>query len=415
MTVSDACEIQLWPIGEDSFNQEVAGWTEPNCFSQKFLCTGTRRLQVLGDETENQELRLSILENGVEIETVDFVQTNDGIPAIPEAPITLPSVEDTYNVGSGEDWDSGVNPSIVMTEEDGPQSKIRAMDYDFIEGNEYEITVSVVYENASSSGNIILYILNEANNIVETEVYPYTFIDTTGTITFPINFTAGSGYAKIGVRVESGGFGGYTFIASLDNITGTVTVPETPATYYLNSVSFNPYDLGLCDKTLTFRVYDASESDPEVYLFYSDPVEFVSVWANGSASGRVTIQYKSVYNFASLIYGSGSPYFSIDLEGRFRKDNLVTRQKALELRSSVLTTAASVKNQRKLTIDDVPDYMHKKINLILAHAASGSVIVNGMEISLEEAYEEGSRPESYPMTPAEVLLTEKNFYSHNVI
>jgi len=190
------------------------------------------------------------------------------------------------------------------------------------------------------------------------------------------------------------------------------------------SLSMTPSDESMCDKKIQFKIYTGTEeTDGELdithedseELFYSDFIDFVSSWANGPNSGRVDIQYRSIQNFAGLLYDSESEYFQIQLEGRFRKERKITEEKALELTEMVLNTAASVKKQRKLTIDDVPDYMHTKICLILAHAASGTVLVNGMEISKEEAYEEGERPETYPLTPAEIWLTDKNYYKHNVI
>lgn len=148
--------------------------------------------------------------------------------------------------------------------------------------------------------------------------------------------------------------------------------------------------------------------------WYSDFVEFVSSWVNSPGSGRVDIQYRSIQNFADLLYDESSPYFQIQIEGRFRKERKITTQKSLELTEMVLNTASSVKKQRLLVIDDMPDYMHTKLNLILAHAASGSVLINGKEWSVEENYEEGERPESYPMSPAQIWLTEKTYYKHNV-
>ena len=65
---------------------------------------------------------------------------------------------------------------------------------------------------------------------------------------------------------------------------------------------------------------------------------------------------------------------------------------------------------------DSPRYEHRKILLILQHAISGSVLVDGIEISLDGAtYEMTKRDQKYNLKPAQILLTHKNSYVHNVI
>ncbi len=204
---------------------------------------------------------------------------------------------------------------------------------------------------------------------------------------------------------------------SSGNISGATTY-NTPMNFSLTDTPDEIY-IAIANFSVNTKVATVNSleiiADEESEIFHSDECEFVSVWENSNHEGRVSIQYKSIQNFAGLIYDSSSSYFSIDLDARFRKENKVSVQKVLELTEMVLNTASSLKKQRKLTIDDVPDFMHTKIQLILAHAASGSVLIDGKEWSIEEGYEEGSRPDSYPMTPSEVKLTEKNFYEHNVI
>lgn len=422
MTISDCSEVQFWPVGTDSFNLETPGWTDKYCFSQKFLCTGTRKLQVLGTVEEPQALRLSILENGVEIDTLDFTQSNngeDGGGGV-TTPMTIPALSTwvTRSVSSTlYDWTEGAAPFVNLPGAGYTSvatSEIIHAPYAFIAGNTYEITVdfSKVYNSGSSNPrNIRLEALDNSFNIIQTQSKLTPATDTSDSIT--LTFVATGLETKIGITALDGSDVDITIDAISGN-TSTPVIPPSDPTYYLNEVSFNPYDESWCDKTLTFKIYNKDE-EPDEELFYSDPVEFVSVWANAPASGRVVIQYKSNYNFAGLIYSESSPYFSIELEGRFRKIKPITAQKVLELTSMVLNTAASVKKQKHLVLDDLPDYMHTKVALALAHAASGSVLVNGLEVSMEEGYEEGDRPGSYPLTPAEIFLTVKNFYSHNVI
>lgn len=404
MQVSSALPFTFYRNGVASFNQKQEPGIDKVCFFQPWNCEDEIKLQVLGDADEDQELRLAILDNGVEVESLEFTQTNNGSPGVPEAPITLPDVEDTYNTGTGHDWDDGVNPSIVMTEEDSPQSKIRAMDYDFIEGNEYEITVDLVYENASSSGNIYLYILDDDNNIVETEVLPYDTGDTTGTFTFTLSFTAGAGYSKIGVRIESEGAGSYTFIGSLDDITGTVTVPETPATYYLNSIEFTLSDLDLCNKYLTFEVREVVSDD---LGFYTDPIDVKTLHRNTRL-----IYYTNNRNFAGIVYDDNEPVFAYRVLSKFFEPRFQQEDESEpDAEGNIDKLSGTVKEQKLLEVELLPPPELRKLTLIFKH---NSVWIENEAWVGEEPFEIDKLEDRAGLFNGSIWLTKKdqNFYSN---
>lgn len=198
---------------------------------------------------------------------------------------------------------------------------------------------------------------------------------------------------------------------SVGNNSGSVSIPFIANTYRIGFAVYNDTGTALNADINSIALDDVTP----VEVFYSDFVDFVSEWSNSSSSGRVDILFKSVQNFDDLFYNESSEYFQIQLDGRFRKERKITAQKVLELTEIVINTATSVKKQRKLMITDVPDYMHTKICAILAHAASGSVLVDGFEITVDGEYEEGTdRPDTYPLSPAEIFLTIKDYYRHNV-
>lgn len=429
MTVSPASEIQFWRTGEEvSFNNENEGYTDDYKFYQKFICDAERKFQGYG--TEDLNYRLSILECGEEVETIDYTRTAVGGSAGSDEvvePIVLPDPNmwtsrnispSLINWGVAGSWATLNFGSVAPSDETSEQLYT---DYAFVIGHIYNITVYVHRGFAGSAASTI----REASLIIGDSGFNAVFTETVNPIdgisdySINIEFTATEQCTRIILQVreaQDGAGGGLFPTARFESSEGTDTTPVVPAvppTYYLYTIEFTPDDLDLCDKFLSFKIYKTDA--PEAEEWYSDEVEFVSEWLNSPSSGRINIKYKSTQNFAELIYSEDSEYFSIDLEGRFRKEKKVTTQKTLELTDIVLNTASSLKVLRKLTADDLPDYMHTKVNLILAHASSGSVVINGKEWSVEEGYEEGTRPETYPLTPAEIFLTEKDAYYHNVI
>lgn len=417
MVISDACEIQFWQTGvETSFNLEEEGFTDEGyCFHQKFLCTGQRRFQgVDADGTERDYWLLGFNEDGEEIFNAPFVGSRESVEVFEDLPFV-----DWINITGVDNnpWTLGANPSVSI----GPLPGLEVSDYlstpiEVQSAGTYSITYDLTI--TGSGFQTVSLIFRKAGVVVGSE-----------NISFLEGTHIGAQYITLTDSADEFLVQFSKLLASTKTLTlnnpFSMDVGFGPVKY---SLDMTPSDEAMCDSKVQFKIYtgtevltgddegelDITHEDSEE-LFYTDYVEFVSAWANSPGSGRVDIQYRSIQNFAGLLYDNESPYFQIQLEGRFRKERKQTQQKEIELTEMILNTAASVKKQRKLTIDDVPDYMHTKINLILAHAASGSVLVNGKEISIGETYEEGERPESYPMTPADVWLTIKNYYKNNVI
>jgi hypothetical protein len=410
MTISDASEIQFWPVGTPSFNLEEEGYTDHYCFNQKFLCTGNRRFQGIDTEDINPYL-IGFDEQGDEIFNQAYIKSSN-LFLQPLAD----GVDDDWIADSSvhQPWTTGAAPSITISSPSGRSAYFLLKIYGAESMTDYAFDYSIL-RGISGTGQITLYVIDQAYydaGGIGSPLGGFSLSTTNGTFveegTF--NFTGVAGVPAY-------------FMVLVYNNTGTTSaeinsidlVGGSESSLFTYNLTMNPYDNSMCDKKVQFKIFDGDDPETDTELYYSDPVYFPSVWANTNHSGRVVIQFKSVVNFAGLIYNESSEYFSIELDGRFRKGKLVTAQKSLELSNVVLNLATSVKAQKVLTIDDVPDYMHKKITLGLAHTATGTVLVNDLEISVEEGYEEGDRPGTYPLTPAEIVLTDKNYYKHNIL
>jgi len=400
LVVSDASEIQFTPTGQSSFNLEQMGFTDDYCFHQRFLCSSERKFQGYEVDVDNDYYLIAFDEAGVELYNEMFVKTSN---------LFLQALEDGINdpIGVGTNWTLGAAPTVSIA------SALASSKFFYLKlsgaqaSTDYSFTFDIL-RAISGTGQVNVYVVDQ--NYFDTglgsPLGSYTLVSDTGQFDYTGVATVPA-YIAIEVFNTSG-----TTSATINEFD---LVGQPDSQVFKHSLSLTPSDESMCDKFVTFKIFNGPDTETDDEIYYSDSVEFVSVWENSNSSGRVVIQYRSIQNFAGLLYDSTSEYFSIELEGRFRKERKVTAQKSLELTEMVLNTAASVKKQRKLTLDDVPDYMHTKINLILAHAASGSVLVDGQEISVEESYEEGDRPETYPLTPADVILTIKDYYKHNVI
>jgi hypothetical protein len=159
-------------------------------------------------------------------------------------------------------------------------------------------------------------------------------------------------------------------------------------------------------------VYVAIFIGDRIVMAFTDPI-LVSTTPQPSQ----LIQYRSSKNNASIVYTANTPYFNFRVPGRFYNFRNKTEVEAEELSDSVvINTASSLSKQRMLTVGDLPEYMHTKIQLILAHAIAGSVLIKGYEWIMEETYEliERKAPE-YPLKAANIYLTRRNYVSRNVM
>jgi hypothetical protein len=71
--------------------------------------------------------------------------------------------------------------------------------------------------------------------------------------------------------------------------------------------------------------------------------------------------------------------------------------------------------QQYMTVYMMPDYMHNKIQLALAHAVRGSVSIDGFEWTVTEGYERSNPDKRNPWQFGKVWLSRKNTLIRNII
>jgi hypothetical protein len=182
--------------------------------------------------------------------------------------------------------------------------------------------------------------------------------------------------------------------------------------------------IDLHDSSGTFLAGDIAKVNS--VEFYTSITEYVTSFTEVAKSDYVKfsptiedviyIQYKSLKNFAGIYYTSLSPYFSIRIPAIFQIETPITEQKGIDLSNSrVINTASQLKIQKELLILECPDYIHKKIILILQHAVSGSIVINNVEWTIEEEYKKERADPMFIFSRGSTQLTRRNYLQGNVI
>lgn len=190
----------------------------------------------------------------------------------------------------------------------------------------------------------------------------------------------------------------FTIIGSVNPIELRIVVtlssaPSSPINYTLNP---------------NLRIYKVAGTA----IYKSDFIKYRSL-----ITENTFIRYKSSKNFAGIVYPNDDTYFNIRIPGVFFHQRFPTEQKGIELSNSrEINTGSVLKLQKLLAVQDCPYYLHNKLILILQHAISGSLVINNVEWTVEEAYtvDDNSDP-MYELRRASVYLTRRNYVDRNVI
>lgn len=196
------------------------------------------------------------------------------------------------------------------------------------------------------------------------------------------------------------------------------------------NLTFSQDDVAICDQFVKFYItqnngtLDDETTDSETLdvwgegddLYKSDFIKFNSSIAYSPGWATKLISYKSSKNFAGINYPNDSNYFNLRVACRFFQQRGPTEQNALVLSNSkVINTSVSMRMQQLMTTILMPDYLHNKLQLIFAHASRGSVLIDGVEWTIEESYDRSLPDNKSPFQSANIWLTRKNYYVQNII
>ena len=123
--------------------------------------------------------------------------------------------------------------------------------------------------------------------------------------------------------------------------------------------------------------------------------------------------YSNETDFANISYSiEPRPVFVLRIHSKFFKERSPEEDESEDQSDSeVVSLSGSVKAQKLLQIEPVPYFFHYLLRLILQH---NYILIDSLEWTKEENYEQKDVDENFPLEKAEVWLTQKEegYYSN---
>lgn len=390
MQISDALPVQFWLTGCATFNEHFAPGVHHKCYCAPWECDDEIKIQFKDDPSQNFSLEVYDIEEQL-LATFPFeeilvgvyefnlnlaedspdvcdqliklkIKRNQGLQGI-----TIPALTTWQNSGgAGDPWTLGSTPSIATTFS-GTTSEGLYVDYGFIPGVTYNITVNF------SCTNSVLGL-------------------------FTVSVTDGSDVVQFSQSTSGGSSG--------DNIADTLSFVATSSTTRIRiGLSFS----GATNTTIIQSVQGQRSIGDAENVAHTDCLD---IRQNHEQS--ILLTYSNHRNFAGLVYANSSPSaeFTIRIPAIFYHQRFPEEDEVMELSSELVTLSGTVKKQRLLDTDYIPYYFHEKLKLILKHQI---LTVFNKQWVKQEAYEitEGNR--QGPLKKAKCYLSEKDFVHRNVL
>lgn len=406
MTISDAIPVQFWVNGVETFNQKEVCGINSVCFCQQFNCDDEIRIQF--QETTGLRFELVIVDSGsIEIDRLAFSEVSSGVYEISFVPSEidvcdenvrfiieqdvlsiLTSADDSdylQTVTSDTDWTTSTDPSSVGFSVPPNQSSTSEYLYKaispFIAGETINLHSIIGYSFTPGAGGQTVTIsasvafLNNALDLISGEnilIVPASGSpgsgtqDETNSLLIPTNAT----YLAITATVVAAG--------GISNASASVNIQTWEVDYYQSATS---------------DCIDVKQSHDCTTL----------------------IRYDNAKDFAGIEYTDFSPTAEFYLRIPaifFHETNTEEEESFEESTENIVRLRNEIKVKRLLDIGFMPHYMHRKLNLILAH---DTIEIDGENWIKRDPYEKDPGNKRYPLKKASVLLTQKDYIKRNIL
>lgn len=389
MTISDAIPVQFWVNGVETFNQkEVCGIT-PACFCQPFESGDEIRIQLndsefnsfelnILDEFDNEVATLSFSEVSENIHELSF--TNSGLGITGQVRLIIVGILNLSNENfttSLDGWENYLFSGINDWEwaDDGGNGS----------ANSNTIGTNTGYLRQG-------VVINDGDEII-----------ITGEIRFQVA-SAGTSTVEI-VAINSDGV---QILQSITSASGTSSITvETTAENAKTHLGFRAIS-GTGEHQLFVHNFNVQV---KTIVAYSDCLDIRT-----SHDCTQLIRYDNTKDFAGIEYSTFSPTaeFYLRIPAIFFHERNTEEEESFEESSeNIVRLRNEIKLKRLLEVGFMPDYMHRKLLLILAH---DTVEIDGESWIKRDPYEKeepGNR--RYPLKKASVLLTQKDYIKRNIL
>lgn len=395
MQISDALPVQFWLTGCATYNEHQAPGIHNRCFCAPWECQDDIKIQFKDDPSMNYSLDIYD-SNQQLLETIPIDEIQDGVYELTinlseDSPdvcdqiiqlkirlnagtqgVTLPDLDEwvstQQNVGDIP-WILSSNPSISVPTGSN-DSELLEVDYPFIPGLEYTMTLNYTVSSGGSFNQYDVLILDNALNTIF--ITDLELTDGIGShTTAPLTFVANSSCTKIGFIVYATGIGDVE-----------LSVTSAQATRQFGSDS-------IVAKT---DCLDVRENHDQSIL----------------------IAYSNHRNFAGLVYENNSPAteFMLRVPAIFYHQRFPEEDEVMELTDELVTLTGTVRKQKQLYTDYVPYYFHEKLKLILKHQ---NITINGTQWLKQESYDIAEGNRQHPLKRAVCWLSQKDFVHRNIL
>lgn len=453
--LSNALPIQWWAISNKTYNETQFGFVRSKPYIHEWQCDDIIKDQISNEQDPSKEYFFRIKDRvGSEIAVLPYIKT------LLQGTLITPtlSISNGGFIGSLSPWTqngSGIQSAWTWLgagsiKSDGTSGALSSTKYlrtrradGYISGwpiGHYLLQMTAIVNHSVGAGaaNMSYELVGSdddgvTNTVLVTQTGGFAIGVSTG---IGVTFNTTKYWKSVAIR-----FYNTALTATVIVNVGTINFPtggvlpnlyppryETLAEYDLE---FTGSDEGLCNQYVQFFINNVGGTldgdtldmgtldviDDANDIYKSDFHFFKTTIPINDYHGSQLISYRQYTNYASLNYPGNGNYFNLRLPCKFFTERTQTIQTSINLTSKTIDTSEFIKFQRWLQIPVLPDYMLRKIELILGHSVKGSLLIDGIEWTRQEAVNRSGPGGDikYPEQMADVWLTEKNAGVRNII